>query len=211
MQQENQQPINGTNLTDFEAQLERAEFERSMSSRNVPKRYWGLPELQKTAWNYEGLQAAEDYVSEKINGIFFTGSAGTGKTVLACKILHELSKKFSARFVSVPVLLNEMRDSFQNKSHSNMAFVGKYVAYHTLVLDDLGAEKTSDWATEVLYLIINRRYEEGKGVIVTTNCSPAELSDRLGDRVISRLAEMCVRVKFDTDKDWRKLHWNKTV
>lgn len=203
------QPQNGTNLADLEQLMRDLKQENLFKKRNIPERYYKIPKLEKTAWNIRGFEMVEEYLAGNIPGIMFTGKAGTGKTVLACKILHKLPKHdIPSRFVSVPKLLNELRDSYRTNSKiSNTSFVDKYVNYETLVLDDLGAEKTTDWATELLYLIINGRYEKGKGLIVTTNCSPRELSERMGDRVISRLAQMTKLVTFETDEDWRMLNW----
>lgn len=60
-----------------------------------------------------------------------------------------------------------------------------------LFLDDIGTEKTTDWAFQTLYTIIDRRYREFRQTVITSNLSLNELSDRTGDRITSRIAEMC--------------------
>lgn len=60
-----------------------------------------------------------------------------------------------------------------------------------LLLDDLGAAKTSEWTEELTYRLINHRYEHMLPTLITTNLPTAELRTALGDRVASRLAEMC--------------------
>ena len=57
-------------------------------------------------------------------------------------------------------------------------------------MDDLGAEKPSDWVSEQLYMIINSRYEDMLPTIITTNCNTKELIERLGERTVSRIIEM---------------------
>ena len=57
-----------------------------------------------------------------------------------------------------------------------------------------------------LYLIVNRRYESGKPVLVTTNMDLAQLTDKLGERTISRLCEMCHSLPPFPDEDYRKKH-----
>jgi len=69
--------------------------------------------------------------------------------------------------------------------------------YGLLFLDDLGAEKMSEWVAEQFYLILNFRYEAKLPTIITSNYSLGELSERLGDRIASRIAEMCDVVKID--------------
>jgi DNA replication protein DnaC len=57
-----------------------------------------------------------------------------------------------------------------------------------LVLDDLGAERETAWSASVLFMLLDRRYREFKPTVVSSNLMPAEISDRMGDRVASRLA-----------------------
>jgi DNA replication protein DnaC len=66
-----------------------------------------------------------------------------------------------------------------------------------LIIDDLGAAKTSDWTEEVTYRLINRRYNHMLPTLVTTNLAIKDLRAYLGDRVTSRLAQMTTRVEFD--------------
>jgi len=140
--------------------------------------------------------------------LFIHGPAGTGKTHLAVALLREHLKEceryyLSARFVEVPELLMEMRDTFREKAgRSEMDLLEDYSGCDLLVLDDLGAEKPSEWVTQTLYLLVNRRYTREKRTIVTSNLSLKQLNERLGDRIVSRLAGMC-RVVELTGKDRR--------
>lgn len=63
-----------------------------------------------------------------------------------------------------------------------------------LVVDDLGAAKATEWTEEVNYRLINHRYEAEKPTLITSNVLPSQLGQALGDRVSSRLMEMCQRV-----------------
>ena len=74
-----------------------------------------------------------------------------------------------------------------------------------LVLDDLGAEKTSEYVTDRLYVLINGRYEYDKATLVTTNRSLKELQQQVGPRIVSRLCEMCVPIEFPPE-DYRMRH-----
>jgi DNA replication protein DnaC len=60
-----------------------------------------------------------------------------------------------------------------------------------LHLDDLGAERATDWVLEQLYAIVNARYEEQRSLVITTNLQPEELADQLGPRIVSRINEIC--------------------
>lgn len=59
-----------------------------------------------------------------------------------------------------------------------------------LVLDDLGAAKATEWTEEITYRLINRRYQDCQPTIVTSNVTPKNLAEALGERVASRLREM---------------------
>lgn len=73
----------------------------------------------------------------------------------------------------------------------------RYANARLLVLDDLGAAKSSEWTEEVNYRLINHRYERGLPTIVTSNLLARQLSDAVGERVWSRLSEMCQRVVLE--------------
>lgn len=63
-----------------------------------------------------------------------------------------------------------------------------------LILDDMGAKKTSDWVNEKLFEIIDYRYKAELPMRVTTNCTPKELNEKIGSRNFDRLREMCALV-----------------
>ncbi|MDF3291907.1 ATP-binding protein [Streptomyces silvisoli] len=74
-----------------------------------------------------------------------------------------------------------------------------------LILDDLGAAKSSEWTEELTYRLVNHRYNELLPTLITTNLSIRDLRDAVGDRVASRLAEMTERVIL-TGADRRRGH-----
>jgi DNA replication protein DnaC len=81
-----------------------------------------------------------------------------------------------------------------------------------LVIDDLGAEKGTEWVVEQLYRIVDYRYRMCLPLVVTTNLSGREIRDRFGDRILSRLVEACTAVKLTgDDKRSEALHGEKGV
>jgi DNA replication protein DnaC len=70
----------------------------------------------------------------------------------------------------------------------------KFADARLLLIDDLGAAKTSEWTEEINYRLINHRYEHELPTVITSNLTPKELSGVLGERVFSRLSEMCERI-----------------
>jgi DNA replication protein DnaC len=146
----------------------------------------------------------DNYLAGKCEkGLKLFGNYGCGKTHLVSAIIHRLAEsKKRTLFMVVPELLRTIRQGFNQDDDVSRKLVNKAETYPLLILDDLGAEKTSDWVREQLYIIINRRYENMLPTIVTTNCTTAELVERLGERTVSRLIEMTDAYKITAD-DYR--------
>jgi DNA replication protein DnaC len=128
------------------------------------------------------------------NGMWFTGDVGTGKSTLAMLISKEaLARGYSVAIYSVPHLLAEIRDTYDADpgERSYMDFFQRLVAVDLMHLEDLGAEKQTDWVLEQLYSLINQRYEDQLSIIATTNLRYEELEKQIGVRTASRLTEIC--------------------
>lgn len=144
-----------------------------------------------------------DTFSEDSKGIRLVGNYGCGKTHLTAAIIHRLAERgIGGVFVVVPELLRAIRRGFNQANEDSDRLVKLTEDAPLLVLDDLGAEKPSDWVREQLYVIINRRYENMLPTIITTNCSMQELVDRVGQRTVSRIIEMTTPYKI-TASDYR--------
>jgi DNA replication protein DnaC len=129
-------------------------------------------------------------------GLWFYGSVGTGKTTLAMLVSRtalELGR--SVAIYSLPRLLAEIRKTFEaGEEGSYIDFLDRLAAVDLLHVDDVGAEKTSEWVLEQLYAIVNARYEEERSIVITTNLERDELVEQVRERTVSRLEEMCTLV-----------------
>lgn len=124
-------------------------------------------------------------------GLWFMGPVGTGKTTLAMLVSKAaLEAGRSVAIYSLPRLLNEIRDTHRAE-RSHVDLLDRLTAVDLLHVDDVGAERHTDWVLEQLYSIVNTRYEDQKAIVVTTNLSPDELGEQIGSRTVSRLIEMC--------------------
>jgi DNA replication protein DnaC len=125
-------------------------------------------------------------------GLWFMGHVGTGKTTLAMLVSKAALKAGrSVAIYSLPRLLNEIRDTHRAE-RSHVDLLDRLTAVDLLHIDDVGAERTTDWVLEELYSIVNARYEDQRSMVITTNILDREaLCDQITERTVSRLTEMC--------------------
>jgi len=149
-------------------------------------------------------------------GLLIVGSHGVGKTHLAVGIITALMRERGAQvlFRDFGDLLKDIRNSYDRQTESTEIGVLKPVfEAEVLVLDELGAQRPTTWVFDTVSSIINARYNDKRTTIITTNFRdlPAgggdltdvqrsareeTLGDRIGERMRSRLAEMCVRIEI---------------
>ncbi len=162
------------------------------------------------------LAAAQGYVESfnltdktKYFGLFFQAPTGAGKTHLATAILKNvILKGYSGVYCNVPRLLELLRELMYDRAHyDERGFLARCETADLVVLDDIGTETVSGWVQDRLYLLVNRRYEDMGRTIVTTNCDEATLRERVGERVESRLIEMCNNRWVFPQEDYRMKMW----
>jgi len=129
------------------------------------------------------------------SGVHLYGaSVGTGKTHLSCALLRGLvanRRVSTAMFLYVPKFLSDLRDSFDLPMHERRDWLDRIMACDLVVLDDLGAEKTTEWVREQLGIVVNERWSNKRAMIVTSNLTIDKYRSTIGDRAASRLAAMC--------------------
>jgi DNA replication protein DnaC len=186
---------------------------------------------QAAAWNRNLKQArllAEAFVREypggREHGLLLMGPCGVGKTHLAVAALVELVRRgHEGVFYDYRELLKEIQSSYNPVSQtSEMEVLEPVVNAEVLLLDDLGSSKPSAWALETVGYILNTRYNENRVTLLTTNfldrdeAAPVRmptgqtlartedsLVDRIGQRMRSRLFEMCRTIEIHAS-DYRQ-------
>lgn len=155
-------------------------------------------------------------------GLLFVGRPGVGKTHLAIGCLKLIIQRTGARglFFDTRELLRKLRETYDPVVQATEASVLQPVLEsELLVLDDLGAEKTSEWVEETLNLVVNTRYNQRRPTLFTTNYPIKAIADgkhaetlieRVGFRMQSRLYEMCDLLELD-GPDYRELGPNPSV
>lgn len=172
---------------------------RSLSAV-IPRRYRDVafdrpPVTDIDAHIVAATRRFADQIDEKLDagrGLWLMGPVGTGKTTLAMLVAKAALKAGrSVAIYSLPRLLNEIRETHRaDRSHVDL--LDRLTAVDLLHVDDVGAERTTDWVLEELYSIVNARYEDQRSMVITTNILDREaLCEQITERTVSRLTEMC--------------------
>jgi DNA replication protein DnaC len=177
--------------------------------------------LKRAKLTVEGF--VREYPGGSQAGLLLMGNSGVGKTHLAVAALRELLKRgHSGYFCEYGALLREIQNSYRSDSEiSEIRLLDPILSVEVLVIDDLGCIKPSDWVRDTIGYILNTRYVEAsrdlsrpRCTIITTNyldkgeeqeatlpskekitARKDKLADRIGERMRSRLYEMCRTVE----------------
>lgn len=131
---------------------------------------------------------AFDLFYEDGTGLIFYGPCGTGKTFYAAAIANELiDRMIPCKVTNFATISNELQSETNRQ-----AYIDSFKKYKLLVIDDFGVERDTAFMDEVVYQIVNARYETKKPIIVTTNLTRDELNhpNSSAKRIISRLCGM---------------------
>jgi len=131
-----------------------------------------------------------DQVMKEGRSAIFVGKPGTGKTHLAIGIALEIIKQQrSPVFVTVQRLIRRVKDSWHTKNETESEVVDVFASPDLLILDEVGVQFGSEFEKQMLFDVLNERYEKLKPSILLSNIPREQLSDYLGERVTDRLRE----------------------
>ncbi len=145
----------------------------------------------------DAVREFADQVEDRLDsgrGLWLMGDVGTGKTTLAMLVSKAAAEAGrTVAIYSLPRLLARIRRTYDGEpgEDSYLEFFDRLTSVDLLHIDDLGAEKRSDWVLEQLYAIVDERYQSQRSMVVTSNLDPDQLKEQIGSRVVSRLAEIC--------------------
>lgn len=192
-----------------------------LANANIPKRYQHCTLDKLRPYNdslKEAIQVAKRFVDAypvTERGLLLLGHAGVGKTHLAVGVLRAIIEKTGVHglFYDTRELLKTIRGTYDPIIRtSETSILRPVMECPFLVLDDLGAERPTDWVEEMMNLIVNTRYNERRMTLFTSNYAdfpdiedPNSLLCRIGFRMRSRLQEMCSTIEIDA-ADYRDEH-----
>ena len=191
---------------------EQEETRRIERDRRIARlRQTGFPESDMAQWNF----AADDRANEKISnvahnyvdhyeemreakkGLLFYGGVGTGKSFFAACIVNALiDKGYPCMMTNFARLVNTIQGKFEGKQE----YIDGLNRFDLLVIDDLAAERDTDYMNEIVFNVIDSRYRAGLPTIITTNLTANEIknpADIRKQRTYSRLLEMCLPVEVE--------------
>jgi DNA replication protein DnaC len=167
----------------------------------IPKRFHGVAFDRNPVRKLDPMLTSDvrrfaDAIGDNLaagRGRWFYGGEGTGKTALAMLISKAaLEAGYSVAIYSMPHLLASIKETYEDSAESSyMELFRGLCEVDLLHLDDLGAERRTDWVLEQLYSIVNERWQNQRSITVTTNMSLDNLREQVGRRTVSRLVEIC--------------------
>jgi DNA replication protein DnaC len=183
---------------------------RANAELQLPRRY-RKKSLEDLIGRQQEIESARTAI-QRGKGVYVFGPCGTGKTHFAVGVLCEwyadvittwyyAAERTRAHkrgaFVSMTSLLLDIKQGYNGNKHSERELLRGLREIDLLLIDDLGAERLTDWSRAIISDLIAMRHSDMRPLIVTSNLDLDGISAAIDDRVSSRLAEMCEIVKLD--------------
>lgn len=198
-----------------EAERKRIEFQ----ARVKEMRRIAFPEADMQNWNFENddgesgqiITVAKNYVKnfdkmlEDGKGLLLFGSVGNGKTFASACIANALiDKGYPCMMTNFARIANTVQGMFDGRQD----YYDSFNRFPLLVIDDLSAERKTEYMQEIVFNVIDSRYRAGLPLIVTSNLTAEEIknpADIAYQRIFSRLLEMCVPIEVKGEDRRRKI------
>lgn len=195
------------NVEECSRRLQRKyEKAKEMLPARYRDKYFETFSLDSRSSSVEAAFLIAKRASEQGGSLILSGGVGTGKTHLACAMaLDAIDKGRSVEFRTATDLRRRLKSFGDDGEYE--AVLDRCCSCSLFILDDVGTEKITEWGAEQVYAIINARYNDVLQTVITTNITtPDDLAahmEPMGERIISRLSQMCLWVRIE-DSDQRQ-------
>jgi DNA replication protein DnaC len=145
---------------------------------------------------------------------FFSNEVGTGKTIRASfMMLEHMKTKYltnqgdfkNIHFISFPIFLSEIKRTYDRKNESEYEVIEKYITSELLLLDDFLVTRPTEWMLDIVYYLVNYRYEYLLPTLFTCNMDLQGIEEFLDDqRITRRINAMC-------EIEYKKPFWNNEI
>ena len=166
--------------------------EHRWQDANIPH-----PEAPRTIANFTSRTGTETALAAVSNFmqyggppiLMLVGAPGSGKSHLLEAIARDaMGRNQLVRYDTAADFLERLRHTYSGPQYEDLSdLVDWYQSRSLVLLDDLGAEKSTDWAAEHLTSFIDKRMRDRRRMVIATNCTEADMAERLGERLRSRL------------------------
>jgi len=170
--------------------LESVRFKAGVSKRNMYKTFDDY--ICKSDGQAKAKKTCVDYAKEfpTSRNLIFTGSVGTGKTLLACSIIEELVNKHTCQMIKAIDLIRELKTTWSRDcKHTEKSVIEYFAELDLLIIDEIGVQFGSDTEKMFIFDIIDARYQNVKPIILISNLDVKGIEETIGARCLDRLRE----------------------
>lgn len=178
-----------------------------MAYSGTPLKFMGasFETFEPVVGTEEALAAAKEFAGGALDGLVLVGKTGVGKTHLAVAAARMRAASLDVPrlfFLNMPQFLDRIRATYGQGDQAEEAdYMGPAQEWAVAIIDDLGAQRDTPWATERLYCIVDARHSAGLATVVTTNASPQDWEPRVRSRLQDRQG---AKVCWISAPDYRK-------
>lgn len=166
----------------------RKTYKQINEEAGIPAKY---REARKGTFPADQFAITTDFATGQIDSLFICGNQGTGKTFLATATLQAFARANESKigsWTTAGMMLAAIRSTYHPQAkEQELSVMHKFSDCGCLLIDDLGAEKVSDWSIPMMYEIIAARTNWNRPTIITSNLTVAQIAD-WNPRIASRLA-----------------------
>lgn len=146
------------------------------------------------------LESFESKILSTGGGLILTGSTGTGKTHLSIALGREIAKKgHSVQYITLMLLIRWIRSTWTDDTQSETSVIRELRSKSLLIIDEVGVQAGSENERNILFEVINGRYEDVKPTIIISNLDRDQVATMISERSVDRITEGGAIIPFSWD------------